>query len=72
MSTDDSVGVESTGTTTDAPPAETAVDWNGPFSEQDAYGEPTGYTYVKCPGCGIEVLTGSRRHATHRRGYLHR
>ena len=72
MSTDDSAGVESTGTTTDASPAATALDWNGPFSEQDAYGEQTGYTYVTCPSCGIEVLTEGRRHATHRRGCPHR
>jgi|APHM01.1.fsa_nt_gi hypothetical protein len=72
MTTNDPAGVESTGTTTDASPAETAVDWNGPFSEQDAYGEPTGYTYLKCPACGIEVLTDTRSHATHRRGCLHR
>ena len=72
MSANNPAGVESTGTTTDTSPAEAAVDWNGPFSERDAYGNVTGYQYVECSACGIEVLSDSRSHATHRRGCPHR
>ena len=52
-------------------PIKTAVDWNGPFVERDAYGDLTGHQYVECPACGIEVLTDSRSHATHRTGCPH-
>ena len=72
MSTDDSAGVESTGTTTAESLTEETVDWNGPFVERDAYGAPTGATYLTCPACGIEVLTDSRTHATHRQECPHR
>ena len=70
MSTNDPAGVESTGTTTaDAASSyKPTIDWEGPFVETDAYGEPTGYTYVRCPECGIEVLTSGHTHATHRSG----
>ena len=74
MSDYDVTGVESTGTTTAESPLETttAIDWDGPFCERDAYGDPTGYTYVRCPDCRIEVLTGQRDHATHRSECVHR
>ena len=72
MSIDDSADVESTGTTTAEWPIKTAVDWNGPFLEVDAYGNVTGHQYVVCPVCGIEVLSESRSHATHHRGCSHR
>jgi DNA-directed RNA polymerase subunit RPC12/RpoP len=74
MSTDDPAGVESTGTTTAESPAHQAAtsDWNGPFLEVDAYGNLTGYQYVRCPACGIEVLAASRRHATHHPECPHR
>ena len=42
--------------------------WKGPFTEHDKYGEPTGARYVRCTGCGVEVLAGDTRHATHRDG----
>lgn len=74
MSANDPAGFESTGTTTAESPPETitTIDWEGPLSEHDAYGTPTGYTYVQCPDCGVEVLTGRREHVTHRRGCPHR
>ena len=74
MSIDDTAGVESTGTTAAASLAKptSAIDWHGPFSEPDGYGGTTGYTYLKCPDCGIEVLTGHRNHATHRPECVHR
>ena len=74
MSDYDVTGVESTGTT----PAESPTnphnefDWDGPFSEHNAYGDRTGHTYVRCPDCGIEVLTTERAHATHRPECAHR
>jgi len=42
--------------------------WNGPFSEYNKYGRPTGHAYVRCADCGIEVVTSQREHATHRAG----
>ena len=42
--------------------------WKGPFTEHDKYGEPTGARFVRCTGCGVEVLAGDTRHATHRDG----
>ena len=74
MSTDDSAGVESTGTTTAVSPAQSPaeIDWIGPILEVDAYGDPTGHRYVQCPACGIEVLTTDRSHATHRERCPHR
>ena len=42
--------------------------WKGPFTEYDKYGEPTGERFVRCTGCGVEVLAGDTRHATHRVG----
>ena len=42
--------------------------WKGPFTEYDRYGEPTGAEYVRCSGCGVEVLAGDTEHATHRDG----
>jgi len=47
---------------------ESAARWMGPFTEYDRYGEPTGAEYVRCSGCGVEVLAGDTRHATHRDG----
>jgi len=74
MSRSDLASVESTGTTTAESPIETTltIDWNGPFSERNAYGTLTGYTYVRCPDCGVEVLTGRREHVTHRPECEHR
>jgi len=42
--------------------------WKGPFAEHDKYGEPTGARFVRCTGCGVEVLESDTRHATHRDG----
>jgi len=42
--------------------------WKGPFAEYDRYGESTGERFVRCTGCGVEVLEGDTRHATHRDG----
>ena len=36
--------------------------------EYDKYGEPTGERFVRCTGCGVEILEGDTRHATHRDG----
>jgi hypothetical protein len=47
---------------------ESAARWKGPFTEYDRYGEPTGAEYVRCSGCGVEVLAGDTQHATHRDG----
>ncbi|XVH33877.1 hypothetical protein ACNS7O_18950 (plasmid) [Haloferacaceae archaeon DSL9] len=44
----------------------TRIDWQGPFTERDAYGHKTGATYVRCPHCGIEVLESAKAHASHR------
>jgi len=69
MSANAPAGVKSTGTTGESPATTTPdIDWNGPFLEFGADNEPTGYTYVQCPACSVEVLTNSRRHATHREG----
>lgn len=40
--------------------------WDGPFTEYDKYGRPTGHAYVRCPDCGVEVLTGDKDRAYHR------
>ena len=40
--------------------------WDGPFTEHDKHGRPTGHAYVRCPDCGIEVLTGDTDRAYHR------
>ena len=45
--------------------------WEGPFTEYGRYGEPTGARYVRCRGCGVEVLEGSQEHASHRDGCSH-
>ena len=42
--------------------------WKGPFTEHDKYGEPTGERFVRCTGCGVEVLEAATDHATHRAG----
>ena len=70
MPKSDPAGVESTGTTPAESPPTTppTIEWDGPFVETDADGDPTGYRYVRCPECGIEVLTTGRAHATHRSG----
>ena len=41
-------------------------DWEGPFTEYNQYGEPTGYAYVRCPECGVEVLEADTSTASHR------
>ncbi|OYR52922.1 hypothetical protein DJ74_00325 [Halorubrum sp. Ea8] len=68
MSTNDPTGVESTGTTTAESSNTDSDQWVGPFTEPSPYGGTTGYTYLRCRECGIEVLTDSRTHATHRAG----
>jgi hypothetical protein len=47
---------------------EDAPRWDGPHTEYDKYGQPTGAQYVRCTDCGIEVLEGDTRHASHRDG----
>lgn len=47
MSTKDSAGVQSTGTTRTI---------EGPIPEFDRYGEPTGYDYYVCSACGREAM----------------
>jgi hypothetical protein len=42
--------------------------WKGPFTEHDKYGNPTGVRFVRCTGCGVEVLQSDTEHATHRDG----
>jgi hypothetical protein len=42
--------------------------WTGPYVEYNQYGEPTGARYVRCSGCGVEVLTGGEENAPHRDG----
>ena len=39
--------------------------WDGPFTEYNKHGRPTGHAYVRCPDCGIEVLTGDTGRAYH-------
>lgn len=48
-----------------------ATVWKGPFLEYDKYGEPTGYRYVTCRSCGVEVLADNRENASHREGCVH-
>jgi hypothetical protein len=45
-----------------------APTWSDSRIEYNQYGDPTGYRYVRCRGCGVEVLAGDREHATHRDG----
>jgi hypothetical protein len=33
--------------------------WEGPHTEYDRYGHPTGAAYVRCRDCGIEVVTST-------------
>jgi hypothetical protein len=40
--------------------------WSGPHTEYNRYGEPTGAQYVRCRACGVEVVSGRERDATHR------
>ena len=46
--------------------ADETPEWRGPFTEYGPRGEPTGAEYVRCSGCGVEVLAGATEHATHR------
>jgi hypothetical protein len=48
--------------------ADAPATWNGPFTEYDKYGEPTGARYVRCSECGVEVLEGETATATHGAG----
>ncbi|AOP12798.1 MULTISPECIES: hypothetical protein [Halobacteriales] len=50
----------------DAEVIDDTPDWEGPFTEYDRYGEPTGHNYVRCPVCGAEVLDGETSTASHR------
>lgn len=45
--------------------------WEGPFAEPNKYGGYTGAYYVRCTGCGVEVLTSDKRYARHRNGCPH-
>jgi|APHM01.1.fsa_nt_gi hypothetical protein len=49
----------------DAEVIEQSAHWEGPFVEFDKYGEATGAEYVRCSGCGREVLEGREETATH-------
>ena len=42
--------------------------WKGPCTEYDKYGNPTDARFVRCTGCGVEVLQNDTEHATHRDG----
>lgn len=46
--------------------SDSSARWEGPHTEYNQYGEPTGAQFVRCSDCGIEVLTGGEAHATHR------
>jgi hypothetical protein len=53
MSTKDSTGLQTSGTTdesTDKPAIE------GPIAEFDKYGDYTGHDYFRCTGCGVEAM----------------
>lgn len=50
----------------DAAILETGARWEGPFTEYNKYGEPTGAEFLRCSDCGIEVLSGAEEHAYHR------
>lgn len=39
--------------------------WNGPFTEFDKYGQPTGARYVRCRDCGVEVIVGGAGPGVH-------
>jgi hypothetical protein len=41
-------------------------EWVGPFTEYNQFGEPTSFTFVRCPECGVEVLDDDRATASHR------
>jgi len=41
-------------------------EWEGPFTEFNQYGEPTGERFVRCPECGVEVLEADTSTASHR------
>jgi hypothetical protein len=59
------------GIVVDEPSETDAKVWDGPFVERDRHGDPTGYRYVRCRHCGIEVVEHEREHATHRDGCAH-
>jgi hypothetical protein len=46
--------------------------WDGPHTEFDRYGQPTGHDYVRCRACGVEVLADRREAATHAGDCPHR
>jgi hypothetical protein len=70
MSTNESESQDSTARIIDAGDdaeiLDDGPDWIGPFTEFDRYGESTGYTYVRCPECGVEVLESDTASASHR------
>jgi len=45
--------------------------WSGPHTEYNRYGEPTGHEYVRCNSCGVEIVAGRERDATHRTDCRH-
>jgi hypothetical protein len=50
MSTKDSAGLQTSGTT------EEELRIEGPIAEFDKYGDHTGYNYFRCTGCGVEAM----------------
>ena len=42
--------------------------WKGPFVKYDCYGDQTGARFVRCTGCGVEVLQNDTVHAIQRDG----
>ena len=51
MSTENISGLQSSATKTEE---ESTIE--GPITEYDCYGNPTGYTYYRCSGCGVEAM----------------
>jgi hypothetical protein len=70
MSTNESESQDSTARIIDAGDGaeilDETPDWEGPFTEFNQYGEPTGERFVRCPECGVEVLESDTATASHR------
>jgi hypothetical protein len=60
----DSAGDETIGTASDELIKNRG--WDGPFAEPNADDNYTGEYYVRCTGCGIEVLEQDQHRAHHR------
>ncbi len=50
MSTENSSGLQRSATKTE----ESTIE--GPITEYDCDGTPTGYNYYRCSGCGVEAM----------------